>query len=180
MIRLENVLKISLQDVLKTSWRCLEDVFQDVLKTFWRRLEDVLRAFSKRLEDVLKTFLHDVLKTSWRLPENVLKTSWRRPENVLKTFWRRTAKPNILVLTKMSSEDVRLRRAYSSWSRHLEDVFKTSSEDEDERHLQVVFKTSSSKQMFAGLKCKRKEAPFLWLCSNVLMQLLGYLIFVWL
>ena len=40
MIRLEQVLKSSLQDVLKTS--------------------------SKRLEDVLKTFLRDVLKTSWR------------------------------------------------------------------------------------------------------------------
>ena len=42
------------------------------------------------------------------------------------------AKTNTLVLTKMSSEDVRLRRTYSSWSRRLEDVFwrrrrKTSS-----------------------------------------------------
>ena len=41
MIRLENVLKISLQDVLKMSWRRLEDVF----KTSWRRLEDVLKTF---------------------------------------------------------------------------------------------------------------------------------------
>ena len=33
--------------VLKTSWRCLEDIFarrlEDILKTFWRRLEDVLK-----------------------------------------------------------------------------------------------------------------------------------------
>ena len=49
------------------------------------------------------------------------------------------AKTNTLVLTKMSSEDVRLRRTYSSWSRCLEDVLKTSSEDEDERRLQDVF-----------------------------------------
>ena len=112
MIRLENVLKISLQDVLKTSWRCLEDVFQDVLKMFWRRLEDIS-------QDVLKMcwrYLEDVFKTSWRRLEDVLKTSWKRLEDVLKT----------------SSEDVRLRRTYSSWSRRLEDVFwrqrrKTSS-----------------------------------------------------
>ena len=75
MIRLEKVLKISLQDVLKTS--------------------------SKHLEDVLKTFLQDVLKTSGR----------------------RMTKANILVLTKTSSEDVRLRRTYSSWSRRLQNVF---------------------------------------------------------
>ena len=42
---------------------------------------------------------------------------------------------NILVLTKTSSEDVRLRQTYSSWSRRLQDVRKTSSEDEDERRL---------------------------------------------
>ena len=51
MIRLENVLKTSLQDVLKMSSKSLEDV----LKTSWRCLEDLL-----------KTFLQDVLKTFWR------------------------------------------------------------------------------------------------------------------
>ena len=49
MIHLENVLKISLQDVFKTSW--------------WR------------LEDALKTFFHDVLKTSWKYLGDVLKTN---------------------------------------------------------------------------------------------------------
>ena len=61
--------------VLKTSWRCLEDVF------------------ARRLEDVLKTYSQDEYIG---LDQDVLKTS---------------------------SEDVRLRRTYSSWSRHLEDVF---------------------------------------------------------
>ena len=42
MIRLENVLKISLQDVLKMSWRRLEDV----LKTPWSL--DVLKTSSSR------------------------------------------------------------------------------------------------------------------------------------
>ena len=87
--------------VLKTSWRCLEDVFQDVLKTFWRRLEDVL-----------KTFLQDVLKASW---QDVLKTFWKRLEDVFKmysrdeyigldqdVFWRRKAEVNIFILTKTS------------------------------------------------------------------------------
>ena len=40
---------------------------------------------------------------------------------------------------KTSSEDVWVRRIYSSWSRRLEDALKTSSEDEDERSLQDVF-----------------------------------------
>ena len=68
-----------------------------------------------------------------------MKTSWKRLEDVLKTSWRRTVKMNILILTKTSSEDVRLSRTYSSWSRSLEDVFKRSSEDEDERRFQDVF-----------------------------------------
>ena len=40
---------------------------------------------------------------------------------------------------KTSSEDVWVRRIYSSWSRRLQDVLKTSSEDKDERRLQDVF-----------------------------------------
>ena len=52
---------------------------------------------------------------------------------------------------KTSSEEVWLKRIYLSWSRGLEDVLKTSSEDKDERRLQDVFNTSSSRQMFAGI-----------------------------
>ena len=136
MIRLQNILKASLQDVLrmswrpledvfKTSWRCLEDVFADVLKTSWQdvlkmslgRLEDVFKTSSRRLEDVLKTFLQDVLKTYGQdeyigLDQDV--------------FWRRMTKANIFVL------------------------IKTSPEVEDKRRLQDVFKTSSSRRMFPG------------------------------
>ena len=64
--------------------------------------------------------------------------SWRRLENVSKTSSRCMVKTSILVLTKTSSDDVRLKRTHSSWLRRLEDVFKTSSEDEDERRLQDV------------------------------------------
>ena len=101
---------------MKTSWRCLEDVF----KTSWRSLKDVLKTFSKHLEEVLKM--------SWRRLENVLKTytktnmlvlmkaSWRRLEDF---FWRRMSKANIFVLIK------------TSWRRLLKtktkDVFKMSS-----------------------------------------------------
>ena len=69
MVRLENVLKISLQDVLKMSWRRLEDIWprriywswlrglQDVLKTSSEevRLRRTYSSCSRRLEDVLKT-----------------------------------------------------------------------------------------------------------------------------
>ena len=135
MIRLENVLKRSLQDVFKTSWISLENV----LKTSRKRLEDALKLSWRRfcktswrlLEDVLKKFLQDILKTSWKLLEDVLKTSWRRMIKtitlvLIKTSWRRL-------------EDVWVRWIYLSWSRHFEDVLKTSSEDKDERRLQDVF-----------------------------------------
>ena len=143
MIRLEKFLKIFLQDVLKmfsrcledvlnmssrrfckTLWRCFEDVMkmswhlQNVLKTSWRCLEDV---FARGLEDDLARRLEDVLKTSWRHLEDILA--------------RRITKTNILILTKTSSEDLRLKRTYSSWWTRLEEVLKTSSEDEDERRL---------------------------------------------
>ena len=121
MIRLENVLKMS--------WRCLEDIFarrfEDVLKTSWKRLnkascknvlqkcfQDIFKTSSRCLVDVLKTFLQDVLKTPWRRFEDVwprrIYLPWsRRLQDVLSTF----------------SEDVWVMRIYLSWSRRLEDVF---------------------------------------------------------
>ena len=85
--------------------RPLEDIF----KMSWRHFEDVLKTPSRRLEDVLKT-------------------SWRRLEGVLKTSWRLAYGQDEYIdldrdVLKMSSEDVWLRRIYSSWSRRLEDVF---------------------------------------------------------
>ena len=126
MIRLENVLKISLQDVLKMSWRHL----QNVLKTSWRCLEDVLKTSRRRLG-----------KTSWGRLEDVLETFWRRLEDVCprRIYWSWPIRLEDVL--KMSSEDVRLRRTYSSWSKRL---FKTKTKD--------VFKTSSLRRIFAG-KC---------------------------
>ena len=123
---------VRLEDVWKMSWRRFSRRLEDILKTSWRRFEDVFETSWRRLEDVLKTFLQDVLKTSWKRLEDVLKTYSQDEyigldQDVLKT----------------SSEDVRLRRTYSSWSRRLE--------DEDERRLQDVFNTSSSRRMFAGI-----------------------------
>ena len=86
-------------------------------KTFWKRLEDVL---ARRLEDILKT-------------------SWKRLEDVLKTYSQDEYIDLDQGVLKTSSQDVRLKRTYSSWSRRFEDVLKTSSEDEGERRLQDVF-----------------------------------------
>ena len=105
-MRFENVLKISLLDVLKMSWRHLEDVFKTSLK---------------RLEDLLKAFLQDVLKRFSKRLQNVLKTSWQDEYIGLDqdVFWRGKAKVNIFVFIK------------TSWRRLLKtktkDVFKTSS-----------------------------------------------------
>ena len=123
MIRLENVLKMSWRRVnnnslkwwyvLKTSWRCLEDIFP-------RRLEDGLKTSSRRLEDIFRTsskHLQNVFKTSWRRIQ--IYSSWRRLEEVL---WRRMTKVNAYVLImKMPSEDKDVWR--------LQDVFKTYSSD---------------------------------------------------
>ena len=80
---------ITARRLANTSLRRLEDVLEDVLKTSWKCLEDVLKTSWKTFqEDVLQIRLEDVLKTSWRrlgrrkvLPEDVFKTSSRRLEN---------------------------------------------------------------------------------------------------
>ena len=110
MIRLENVLKTSLQDVF----------------------DDVLKKYSKRLEDVFARRLQDVLKTSWRNIEN---GSWRRLADVWpkRIYW--SGPRRLGDVLKSSSEDVCLMRINLSSSR----VLKTSSEDEDKRGFQDVF-----------------------------------------
>ena len=111
MIRLENVLKISFQDVFKNSWTRFEDVLG-------RRLKNVLKTSLERLEDVLKTFLQDVLKR---------KTSWKRLEDLLARRLKYVFKASSRHL-----EDVWPRRIFWSWARRLEDFLwrrrrKTSS-----------------------------------------------------
>ena len=81
-----NTSRRRLQNVLKKSWRCLEDVFatplEDVLKTSWIRLG---KTSWRRFEDV------------W--PRRIYWSLLRRLEDV---FWRRMTKANIFVLIKMS------------------------------------------------------------------------------
>ena len=81
MIRLENVLKISLQDVLKMS--CFSRRLEDVLKMSWRRF---CKTSWKRLENVLKTSSRRIAKTNILV---LTKTSRRRLKDV---FWRRRRK----------------------------------------------------------------------------------------
>ena len=113
MIRLQNVFKMSslqdifarhCEDVLKTSWICLEDV----LKTSWRSLEDVWTrwiywSWPRRLEDV---WLIRIYSSSSRCLEDV--------------FWRRRPKTSSsrrmfagLVLIKLCYL-ITLRRHYST------------------------------------------------------------------
>ena len=100
--RLEDVLQIRLEDVLKASWRHLarrpEDILKDKKLLCWRR----------SWTDVLQTLWRHALKTSWR---HVLKTcfkdmSWR---HVLKTCleemsWRRLE--DVLETNKMFTGDI--------------------------------------------------------------------------
>ena len=109
-------------------------------KKSWGCLEDVLRTSSKGLEIVLKMSwrrLDNVWKMCedvfTRLLEEVLKTSWRYLEDVWPTrlywYWSRCLED----IFKTSSEDVQIRRIYSSW-RLFEEILKTSW-----RHLEEVW-----------------------------------------
>ena len=67
---------MELEDVLKMSWRCVEDIFARRLEgIFAKRLEDVLKTYSKRLEDVLKTSWGHTTKTNISA---LIKASWKR------------------------------------------------------------------------------------------------------
>ena len=106
MIRLQNILKASLQDVLKMSWR-----------RFCRRLEVVLTMSWRRF---CKTSWRRLSKTSW---QDVLKTSWRHLEDVWPKWIYWSWSRHLEDVLKTSSEGEWLRRIYSSWSRRLQDVF---------------------------------------------------------
>ena len=87
------------QDVLKTSWRRLEDVFSVTFFCLPRRLENVLKTSWRHN---CKTSCKHVLKTSWKM-------SWRRLEDVLgrriaNTSWRRLE--DVLEDEKCYTEDV--------------------------------------------------------------------------
>ena len=127
MIRLENVLKTSsrcLEDFLKTPWKHLR-------KMSWIRLEDVLKRYGQdeyfsqeqeqfnliiRLENVLKTCwicLEGVLKTSWR---RFCKASWRCLEEVLKTFFLQNTSWRLLSFFIVNCMLTRLSRVWSLFS----------------------------------------------------------------
>ena len=94
----KNVMKTSfpdaLEDILKTPWRYLKDVFA-------RYLEEVLKKSWRRLEKVLKTSWGRMTKTSI-----LIKTSWRRllkakTKDILKTSWRHFCQDKCLLGTKI-------------------------------------------------------------------------------
>ena len=70
-IRLGYTSSRRIQDVFKTSSRCLQvvlprrlqDVLKNVFKTSSRGPQDVLRTFSRHLQDILQRYLQDVFKT---------------------------------------------------------------------------------------------------------------------
>ena len=109
------------------SWKFLQDIFairyEGVWKTYlmsWRFLQNVFKTFSKRLQDVLKMFEDSFA---------------RHLEDVLKTSSRRMTKTNKFVLIKTSSRCLLKRYHDGEYICLDKDVFKTSSDNEDERCL---------------------------------------------
>ena len=101
---------------MKTSWTCLEEIFairfEDVLKTSSRCLQNVFKTSWRFLEDIFARRLEDFLRTIWRCLEDIwprwIYSPWsRRLEDLLET----------------SCKDVWLRQLFSPWSRRLEDIF---------------------------------------------------------
>ena len=66
-----------LENVLKTSWRCLKDILHNVFKTSCKTSLEPINCYA---EDVLKISWRHVLKTSWRCLEDI---SWRRLEDTM-------------------------------------------------------------------------------------------------
>ena len=87
----------SLEDVFKTSLRCLDqDEYVNLAHTFWRSL-------ARHLQYVLQKRFQDILKTVKRCLKDAFKTSWRR-----------------FTVTSSSC----FQKIYK---KHCKDVFKTSS-----------------------------------------------------
>ena len=63
------------EDVLKTPWRRLQDVFSVTFFCLPRRLEDII---ARRLANTSWRRLEDVLEDEKCYAEDVFKTSWRR------------------------------------------------------------------------------------------------------
>ena len=122
------------------SWRRLKNV----LKTSWRILEDV---FARRLEDILKTFWRRLGKTSWRC----LETSWKRLEDVVKTY----DQDDYLVLINTSWRRFLKTYKLGEYFNLVQEVLKTSWRRLLKTKAKYVFKTSSSRRMFAGTKLHR-------------------------
>ena len=97
------------------------------------------------------------MKTSWRY---LCKTSWRCLEDVLKTYGQDEYIGLDQDVLKTSSEDVRLRQAYSS------------SEDEDERRLQDVFiNTNVCWAVATSLVTDDSINIYFWCCRpNLVLQ----------
>ena len=88
--------------LMKTSWRCREDVFRLALqKRSSRHLQDI--SLKRSCQDVFQKLLQDICKTSSRCFQDVFKMSLRHSQEVL------------------------LRRLQDVLQKRLQDVFKTSS-----------------------------------------------------
>ena len=79
------------EDVLKTPWRRLQDVFSVTFFCLPRRLEDIIarrlaNTSWRRLEDILGRL---IANTSWRSLEDIFNTSWKTKSVTLKTSSRR-------------------------------------------------------------------------------------------
>ena len=149
MIRLENVLRVSLQGVFKMSPRCLEDVLETYRQDEYIGLEQ------------------DVLKTPWR---RLLKTSSRRPEAAAKSVPRNSANfPGKQLCQRLFFNKVAGLLKKSLWHRCFSVKFakflRIPPED--------CFWTSSSRRMFGGL-LKKIFQIFIQCTKNIPLSIYSF------
>ena len=101
----------------------------------------------------------------------LMETSWRRLEDVFRLRLQKTSPRRLqdfLIKTNISIFVIRLQDVFKTFSRYLQDIFKTSCQDIFKmfsRRLQGVFKTSSRR--LAKTFSRRLQNVFKASCKNV-------------
>ena len=108
----------------QTSWKNFNHkTLPSKHSSWWRRVEDVLKTSWRCLQWTFFCFPRRPANTSWRHLEDVLKTSWRR---LVKKFWKRPGdvlKTSLEGVPETHLEDVLEDEKLLHW-RSLQDVFQ--------------------------------------------------------
>ena len=176
--KLENIALYNHDEIENSNKNRKISIYQSVC-IYYRKLYGLLRDLSN--EDLIDSFWisNGTLKITWSSqskPVSLSKHSswWRRLQDVFKTNifallirLQKTSSrrpEDVLIKTNRFVLNIRLQDLFKTFSRRLQDVFKTSCQDvfktfsenvfkTPSRHFQDVFKTSSRRLAKMSLRC---------------------------